>query len=138
MIIRKKDNRFIVKLIKNEILDFDVFNQQKIKELFKKIILTLKKKYNIGGILKVDTFLNEYYGMIIEMETLYNDTNEIDMKISFHLDTIFLYELNDEEIKRENIIYYYKDKYYGVYQRPIDSDIIYKTDTILEKGIKVL
>ena len=102
MIIRKKDNRFIVKLIKNEILDFDVFNQQKIKELFKKIILTLKKKYNIGGILKVDTFLNEYYGMIIEMETLYNDTNEIDMKISFHLDTIFLYELNDEEIKREN------------------------------------
>ena len=106
MIIRKKDNRFIVKLIKNEILDFDVFNQQKIKELFKKIILTLKKKYNIGGILKVDTFLNEYYGMIIEMETLYNDTNEIDMKISFHLDTIFLYELNDEEIKRENYNFY--------------------------------
>lgn len=138
MIIRKKDNRFIVKLIKNEILDFDVFNQQKIKELFKKIILTLKKKYNIGGILKVDTFLNEYYGMIIEMETLYNDTNEIDMKISFHLDTIFLYELNDEEIKSEKNIYYYKNKYYGIYQKPIDSNIIYKTDTILEKGIKVL
>lgn len=138
MIIRKIDNTYIIKIIKKEIINFDIFNQQKIKELFQKIILKLKKKYNIMGLLKVDIYVNKYYGMIIEMKPIYNDIDEIDMKISFHLDTTFLYEINETEIIKEKEIYYFKNKYYGIYQKPIDSNIIYKTDNILKEGIKVL
>lgn len=138
MIIRKIDNTYIIKIIKKEIINFDIFNQQKIKELFQKIILRLKKKYNIMGLLKVDIYVNKYYGMIIEIKPIYNDIDEIDMKISFHLDTTFLYEINEKEIIKEKEIYYFKNKYYGIYQKPIDSNIIYKTDNILKEGIKVL
>ena len=61
-------------------------------KLFKDIFLNVKEKYKLSGLFDVDIYVNEDYGMIIEIYNLcfYND--EIDVKIKFHLDSLFLVE----------------------------------------------
>ena len=128
MIIRKIDDLYIIKIMKENIKDFDFFDQDKIKDLFQKIIIKIKKKYNI----------KEYYGMIIEIESIYSYFDEIDMRIHFHLDCTFLQEINENDLLKEKEVYYYKNKYYSIYTGTTDSNIIYKTDDIFNKCIRVM
>ena len=138
MIIRKVDNLYIVKIMNNRLKDFDIFNQEKIKELFKDIIINIKKKYNLTGLLDINAYVNKYYGIIIEIESIYAYTDKIDMHIHFHLDSIFMNEINDFDIPNKEEVYYYKNKFYSVYHKITDSNIIYRVDDILEKGIRVI
>ncbi len=137
MIIRKIDNIFIVRIFKDKLNDFDVFNQDSIRHLFKNVLSQIRSKYYLEGLLSIDIYVNECYGMIIEIEPINYYQDEIDMKIQVHLDCIFLYEINLPEIKTLKNVYYYKNKYYTIYQNMIDSNVIYKADDILEKGIKI-
>ena len=138
MIIRKIDDLYIIKIMKENIKDFDFFDQDKIKDLFQKIIIKIKKKYNIKGLLDVNVYINEYYGMIIEIESIYSYFDEIDMRIHFHLDCTFLQEINENDLLKEKEVYYYKNKYYSIYTGTTDSNIIYKTDDIFNKCIRVM
>ena len=135
MIIRKFDNIYVIKIIKEKIKNFDYYNHKKIKKLFEKILLKIKEKNNISGILNIDVYQNDEYGLIIEIEEILSMEDEIDMNIHFHLKTPFLYELN--EFYEEKEVYYYKHKYYGIYHKYIDSEIIYKTEKILNNAIKI-
>ena len=137
MIIRKYDNIYIIKILKNKINNFDYFNQDNIKDLFKNIILKLKEKYQITGLLDINVYTNNDYGMIIEIEEIASYFDEIDMHIHFHLDTLFLQEIT-EIIPLSKEVYYYKEKYYTSYDKSLDSSIIYKTEEIVKKGIKVV
>ena len=137
MLIRKKEDIYQIKIDKQELNNFNIFDEEKIKELFKKIILKMKEKYPINGLLDINVYENKDYGLIVEIEKIYSFFEEIDMKIHFHIDAIFLRELNIEEIEKENIIYYYQEKYYGLYNKNIDSDIIYQSEEIIEKGMKL-
>lgn len=138
MIIRKIDNTYIIRIINNKIDINELYNQEKVSKLFKKIILKIKEKYNIKGLLDINVYTNNNYGMIIEIEVIYADLEEIDMHIHFHLDTTFLIELNDLDILNEKEIYYYNNKFYTIYNVISDSPIIYKTEDIIKKGIKVI
>ena len=82
--------------------------------------------------------VNEYYGMIIEIESIYSYFDEIDMRIHFHLDCTFLQEINENDLLKEKEVYYYKNKYYSIYTGTTDSNIIYKTDDIFNKCIRVM
>ena len=134
MIIRKYDNKYIIKILNNKLNESDYYNQEKISDLFKNIILKIKEKYTIKGLLDIDVYINKYYGMIIEIEVLYSELEEIDMRIHFHLDTIFLIETNNYNSKD---LYYYENKYYTIYNNISDNNIIYKSNDILTKGIRI-
>ena len=136
MIIRKYDNLYIIKIVKETINNFDYFNQEEISKLFNDIIMNLKKRYQINGLLDINVYTNEEYGMIIEIEEVESYYDEIDMHIHFHLDTLFLQEINEIKDSLQDV-YFYKDKYYTRYNQLLDSNIIYKTEEILTKGIKI-
>ena len=137
MIIRKNDNLYIIKIPKEKLKDFDIFNQDKIKELFQIILTKIKEKYSLNGLLETNVYVNEYYGMIIEINPIYSYSDEIDMQIHFYLDTTFLNEINEFDLNKENDIYYYKNKYYTTYKGLTDSNIIYNTKNFFEKCIKI-
>ena len=134
MIIRKYDNKYIIRILNNRFNESDYYNQEKISDLFKNIILKIKEKYTIKGLLDIDVYINKYYGMIIEIEVIYSELEEIDMRIHFHLDAIFLTETTDYNSKD---LYYYKNKFYTIYNNISDNDIIYKTKDVLTKGIRI-
>lgn len=138
MIIRKIDNTYIIRIINNNIDINELYNQEKVSKLFKEIILKIKEKYNIKGLLDINVYTNNNYGMIIEIEVIYPELDEIDMHIHFYIDTIFLTEINDLDILSKKEVYYYNNKFYTIYNTLSDSPIIYKTEDILEKGIKVV
>ena len=138
MIIQKIENKYIIKIIKKEINKFDYFNKEEIQNLFQKIISKLKEKYTIKGLLDIEVYVNKKYGMIIEIEEIEVFDDEIDLNIHFHLDSFFLEEINPIEIKNKKEVYYYDNKFYSPYTKISDSIVIYKTNEILNKGIKII
>ena len=137
MIIRKIDNKYIIKIINKDFNELDYYNQEQISTLFKKIVLKIKEKNQISGLLDINVYTNKNYGMIIEIEQIYPDLDEIDMHIHFHIDTPFLIEINDYDIFNQKELYFYNNKIYTVYNKQSDSIVIYKTSDILSKGKKI-
>lgn len=139
MIISKEDQLFLIRIWKEYLSeDFDIFDVDSIKDLFKMILLKLKEKYQVKGLLDIEVYVNSDYGMIMEIENIYAYGEEFDVTIHFHLDSVFLCEINSNEISHQDEVYYYHDKFYSNYKRNIDSYVIYKDCLeIMEKGIKI-
>ena len=138
MIIRKCDDYFLIRVSNDMVKNINIFDMESIKELFKSIIDKLRKKYDLHGLVDVDVYVNNSYGMIIEMRMLADYFDEIDMKIKMHLNSLFLTEISSNDVLDYEDVYYYRDKFYGNYLGLVDSNIIYKdTDDIISKGIKL-
>lgn len=138
MIIRKCDDYFLIKVSKDRVEEFNVFDMDSVKEFFKSILGKLRKKYDLHGLVDVDVYVNEFYGMIIEMRIVADYFEEIDMRIKMHLNSLFLVNIDSSAILDYDDVYYYEGNFYGNYSGVVDSDIIYKeTDDIISKGIKV-
>ena len=138
MIIDKCDDIIIVKVFKEYCYDIDVYDKEYIKDFFKEIFVKLKDKYDLNGIFDVDVYVNLEYGMIIEICPICDFLDDIDMRIKFHIDSIFLVIINTNSILDYNDVYYYMGKFYGTYLGLCDSEIIYKdVDKIIKNGIKV-
>ena len=138
VIIQKIDDFFLIKIYNEYMGNFDVYDRDNIKEFFEDVFSKLKDKYDLRGLLDVDVYVNSEYGMIIEIYPVYSYFEEIDMRIQIHLDSIFMSEINMNEIEHDKDIYYYKGKFYRIYKGICDSEIFYKdTEDIIEKGIKV-
>ena len=112
LIIRKYDNLYIVKLYKDKLNDIDIYDMDNISNLFREVLVKLKEKYGVRGYCFIEVFVNDYYGMIIEIDNkdIYGD--EIDIKIRFHIDTLFMNEIYNDEIDKYDDCYLYKNKYY--------------------------
>ena len=138
MIFSKEDKFILVKIYKSYLNNFDIYDKEKIMDLFKGIFIKVKKKYNLSGLFDVDIYVNESYGMIIEIRNVYFYDNESDIKIKVHLDSVFLIEIFNHEILDYDEVYYYKDKFYGIYKNVCDRNIIYKnTDIIMSNGMQI-
>ena len=138
LFFRKEDKFLLVKIFKDKLSDFDIYNKEQVVKLFKDIFLNVKEEYKLSGLFDVDIYVNEDYGMIIEIYNLcfYND--EIDVKIKFHLDSLFLVEINSNQILDYDEVYYYNDKFYGIYKDILDNEVIYKeVDNIINDGIRI-
>ena len=137
--IFNKENKFIlVKIFKSYLNDFDIYDKDNIIDLFKDIFITIKNKYNLLGLFDVDIYVNDEYGLIIEIHNICSYDYEIDLRINVHLDSIFFSEINSSEILDYNKVYYYNDKFYGLFKKFSDNDVIYKnTNVIINDGIKV-
>lgn len=138
MIITKENEFFLVKIYQENLSDFDIFDKDSISELFQSILVKLKKKYDIKGLMEVEVFVNPNYGMIIEIHPIYSYFDEVDMRIQVHLNSIFMCEIDSNDLLNFYDVYYYKDKFYAIYTKFVDSQVIYKeSEEIIEKGIKV-
>ena len=140
MIIQKKDDCFLIKIYKEQLGDFDVFDRENITDLFQKILIKLLDKYDIKGLLDVDVFVDLVYGMIIEIREIYSYHDEVDMQIHFHLDSVFLNEIIFSDEMDIRNVYYYQGKFYKTYDGTDDSQILYQDlecEEIIDKGIKL-
>ena len=136
MIITKNGDLYIIYIYKSH--DIDIFNYDAISFLLKKVFNKLKTKYNLKGLCNVDIYLNDEYGMIMEIKNIDRDLEYFDIKVCFHLDSLFLNEIAYTYNNDYDEIYYYNDKYYTIYNKNIDSNVIYKDVlTIINKGIKI-
>ena len=74
----------------------------------------------------------------MEIKNIDRDLEYFDIKVCFHLDSLFLNEIAYTYNNDYDEIYYYNDKYYTIYNKNIDSNVIYKDVlTIINKGIKI-
>lgn len=138
MIIRKIEDYFLVKIYKENMTDFDIFNKDNIKDCFQKILNKIRKKYKLNGLIDVDVYVNFDYGMIIEIHPVYNFFDDIDIRIHVHLDSVFLVNVEMNNIIDYEDVYYYKGKFYGTYLGICDNEVFYKnTEDIIRLGIKV-
>ena len=138
MVIRRNDNLFVIKIFKEHLNEIDIYDRDSIILLFKKILSKLRKKYDICGLFNIKVYINDDYGMIMEINNVYKYNDEIDIKIKFNIDWLFLYEVNELDNNKGNI-YYYNDKYYSdSFDDSLDSYVIYKNSfDIVYNGIKI-
>ena len=138
MIIKKNDNNYIIFLYKEEAKNIDFFDYELITDFFKNLLFCLKKKYKMCGLCYIDVYVNNNFGMIIEIDNIYGeDNNVINSKIKFHINSIFLCEINYTDNYMKDI-YYYEGRYYTYYNDEIDSNIIYKDCLkIIKNGVKI-
>lgn len=138
MIIQKTEDCFCVKVYKEYLGEFDFFDKDSIQELFQKILKRILEQYELKGILDVDVYVNDKFGLIMEIREFSSYFDDIDMHLHFHIGSVFLTEVDFDNIVSWKDIYYYQGKFYRVYQGLIDSSILYKeSEEIIEKGIKV-
>ena len=138
MVIRKCDDYFLIKIFKDNIGDFNIFDMDSVKELFQSIFDKLRIKYDLHGLIDVDVYVNDRYGLIIELYPIDSYFDEIDMRIKMHLKDVFLVSIDSNSILDYEDVYYYEGKFYGTYSGNNDSEVFYKNiEDIMLKGIKV-
>lgn len=138
MIFNKEDKFLLIKIFKSYLDNFDIYDDSQVIELFKIIFLKVKSKYNLSGLFEANIYVNDCYGMIIEINNLCYYKDDIDLKIKVNLDSLFLVEIASNEILDFNDVYYYNEKFYGVYNDLCDKTIIYNdVEEIISKGIKI-
>ena len=139
MIISCKDGYYLVKIFKETIPDFDIFDIDMIKNLFKDILIKVKDKYNLSGLIDIDVYVNYEYGIILEIYELINYEGAMDVRIHFNIDVLFMCEIDDNNIIDYDDVYYYDNKYYVKYNNLCDSMIIYKgCNDIIDRGIRII
>ena len=158
MIIEKLDKyNYIVKITNNKLKEIDIFSKDEIEQFVKELFSKFIKKYNLKGEVQLDVHINNNYGMIIEINIndYFSFDDLIDVRLVFHLNDIFLYEIDFFDIlKNTNIrdknIYFYKDKFYLELLSDIEKkdysyllesySILYNNNTqeIINKGIKLI
>lgn len=113
------ENNFIAKISNDIIENIDIFDIDEVENFIKNLFKEFIKKHKLKGEVELDIYINNYYGMIIDIKTdndfLFED--EVNVRIMFHLNNIFLYEIDYFDIlENTNIrncnVYYYNDKFY--------------------------
>lgn len=152
---KKISNDYHIINIYKDYINFDIYDQNEVKEFIYSLYMTKLKKYNLKGILEFNIYIDTNYGMIIEIKKRSNLLFEdiIDIKIKFNLNLSFLYEIDYFYILENNLnnqkIYYYKNKFYLEIINTLNKEefikildnttIIYdnKINNIISKGIKL-
>ena len=140
LIINNDGSLFIIKIYKESIDNFDLFDIDNVTDIFKDILVKIKRKYNVSGLCDIDVYVNYDFGMIIEINNVYKYGKDIDVKIRFHIDSYFMNEIDfdPDAINLYADLYYYNNKYYTMYNKLWDSNIIYKDcEDIVNKGIRI-
>lgn len=144
MKIEAKEDKTIVFLYKYE-LSFD--NIEKLNKEVKNIFIKLIKVYNLDlhGFLKVYVYCNKIYGYVLEIETLYNDSDfeAVDLKLVIYENCEFYFKTIDYFLVNKFEKVYYDEEYFYVNVKELDDlikfiefgEIIYDFD---KKKFKLL
>lgn len=152
MIINKLkiSNEYIIKLLDKKI---DIYNPVVLEKLTEKMLKKILKNNTLKKLIILDIYTDKNYGTIIilkDYNKLVNLIDELEVKIHIHIDSIFLYKVNNLNITKLNNknIYYYKNNFYIEVKEntnikdylPLleEEEIIYEySDEIINKGIKI-
>jgi len=144
---------YIVKAFKD--INFDIYDHDEIKTFVTDLFNKILNKYKLNGIIKLNIYIDDMYGMIIEIkkESDLIIKKLIDIKIKFNLNISFLYEVDYFYLLENNLInqniYYYNNKFYleiidnindKDYLKLLDNSLIVYNDEIndiINKGIKL-
>lgn len=116
------------------------FKKETINECITKILLILKKIYNIEVYSEfvIKCYINNIYGIILEIERKYDPfslyTKKTNLEIYYYNDSCFLYDIEDYFIKntlKNYNLYIYKNKYYIELIDEDDLKLIEFTNKIL-------
>ena len=119
-------NLFRLNILKDNIDDLNIFDYEDVKKFIFKILEKYIFKYNLLGTLYLDIYIDDHYGIIIDIRdnkkildnvSLKINNDGVEIKITFHLDNIFLYKIDYFDLLeitniRNQKIYYYKNNYY--------------------------
>ncbi len=146
-------NKSLLKIPRGLFDEIDIYNRDEIEEFVKIVIVRILRKRKIKGIVFLDIYIDLFYGMIIEIENRSWDDidDKIDVKIVFHIDSSFLYEIDYFDIKdldfKGHTIYYYNNKFYLEINHDIGDklfcyllearEILYKDLSIIREGIVI-
>ncbi len=145
------DRKLLVRIPKDKLDDLDIFDKDKLEKFVKKVVVMILKKKKIKGLVYLDIYIDNWYGMVMEFDVreVYLFDNQIDMKISFHIMNSFLYEM-DYLMMREigvmdEVVYYWNKKFYLEIINEIDNKLYmqmlegarirYKDNEKIKKGI---
>ena len=147
-ITKIEKNSYIIKILDK----INIYNPIILKEISKKIINKIRKKNILIKHIIIEVYPSKYE-TIIELKDynkLINFTNEIEVKINIHTDTILLYKIDYliiKDLKYNGNIYYYKNNFYLKINNIEEKDyvklselsnIVYKnTEKIIENGLKI-
>lgn len=122
MKIEVKEDKTIVYLYKYE-LSFD--NIEKLNKEVKNIFIKLIKVYNLDlhGFLKVYVYCNKIYGYVLEIETLYNDSDfeAVDLKLVIYENCEFYFKTDDYFLISKFDKIYYDEDYFYVNLKELDN-----------------
>lgn len=146
-------NKSLLKIPRGLFDEIDIYDRDEIEEFVKIIIIRILRQKKIKGIVFLDIYIDLFYGMIIEIDNRDIDLldNQIDIKITFHIDSSFLYEIDYFDVIDLNLkghtIYYYENKFYLEINHDIDDkllfylleakEIIYKDLDVIRGGIVI-
>lgn len=152
MIISKSDSNYLIKLLDNNI---DIYNREDLEKITEKIYKKIIKKNKLNNLILLEFYVDKLYGTIIilkDYKKLITFNDEIEIKITIHNDTSFLYKIDYFDIKKYNLekenIYYYENNFYLEIKGNLSkrkyfnilelSEIIYENSyEIIDKGIKI-
>ena len=149
IIIRELEkNTYEIKILKA----INVYNLDNLEKLTKEIITKIKKKYSLKKEIILNIYPSKYETIIILKDynkCLYTG-NYTEVKINIHTDTIFLYQIDYHDIRKDKYtysLYYYKHKYYlkikdislNEYLKLSEyTKLIYQdTDKILDNALRI-
>ena len=146
----KNSNEYIIKILDKKI---DIYNPVVLEKLTEKMLKKILKNNTLKKLIILDIYTDKNYGTIIilkDYNKLVNLIDELEVKIHIHIDSIFLYKVNNLNITKLNNknIYYYKNNFYIEVKEntnikdylPLleEEEIIYEySDEIIDKGIKI-
>lgn len=92
-------NEDLIIYINKKLIDFDIYNKEKMLNFIKKIVINLtKNKLKISGFYKVKVYHNKNYGLIFKMhkeDSLDFFPDLIDLKLTIYYDTNMYLECDD-------------------------------------------
>lgn len=152
MIISKIEdkNNYLIKIINKKI---DIYNPKELEEITKEILKKITKKDKLKNLVILEIYQNNMYGTIVILKDYYKlimVNKEIEVKISIHTDTPFLYKIDYFNINKldKGNIYYYQNNFYFEIKEDIDNEeylnileeaeVIYEnSEEIITNGIKI-
>ena len=114
----------------------NIYDHTEIQNITKRVIKRISKHNKLYGLAILEIYQDINYGTIIEIKNIkkiFSSKDELEIKITIHTDTPFLYKIDYFDITQNNKdnIYYYQNNFYLELNKPINKR---KYLAILEKS----
>ena len=125
----------------------NIYAHTEIQNITKRVIKRINKHNKLYGLAILEIYQDINYGTIIEIKNIkriFSSKDELEIKITIHTDTPFLYKIDYFDITQnnKNNIYYYQNNFYLELNKPINKrkylDILEKSEILYNDTYKVI